>query len=125
MVFMVFSFSMSLCLPLRLSPSVRADPETSALSPLLRLRIALDRWVAVGLVLNHHCRPSGQDCRPHPFRHRRLLATTLILRSCASAVSSPSVLLDPPRSAGGEPPWPDPQRWRGGPGGYPASAPLR
>src|SRR2546426_6870792 len=45
--------------------------------------------------------------------------------SAVFAVSSPSVLLGPPRSAGGEPPWPDPQRWRGGPGGYPASAPLR
>src|SRR2546422_9857909 len=29
------------------SARVRADPETSALSPLLRIRITLDRWVAV------------------------------------------------------------------------------
>src|SRR5438132_9955419 len=37
--------------------------------------------------------------------------------SAVVAVSSPSVLLAPPRSAGGEPPWPDPQRGRGGTGG--------
>src|SRR3989449_1867301 len=36
------------------SPSVWADPETSALSP--GIRITLDRRVAVGLVLNHRCR---------------------------------------------------------------------
>src|SRR5205809_6963898 len=103
MVFMVFSFSMSLCLPLRLSPSVRADPETSALSPLLGIRITLDRWVAVGLVLNHRCRhcrplgttedhrhPRGHDWQPDPLRHLRLLPMTPILRSSASASRSPS-----------------------------------
>src|SRR5437762_11161169 len=68
--------------------------------------------------------PRGQDWQPHPCRHHRLLARTLILGSGASAVSSPSVLLDPPRSAGGELPWPDPQRWLVRPVGYLASAPL-
>src|SRR2546427_10191378 len=57
-----------------------------------------------------HRHPSRQDRQPRPVRHRRLLVTTLILRSCAPAVSSLSVLLDARRSAGGEPPWPDPQR---------------
>src|SRR3989442_877332 len=78
---------------------------------------------------------AGRSRGPSPPPQPRLSTTSIstspspcqdadpqVLRLCGQL---PSVLLDPPRSADGEPPWPDPQRGRGGRGGYPASAPPR
>src|SRR5207253_10902810 len=119
--------------PLRFGPIRKRQPSppsslygssSTAGSPRSCPQSSLPSVTAAGGTEDHR-HPSRQDRQPRPVRHRRLLVTTLILRSCAPAVSSLSVLLDPRRSAGGEPPWPDPQRWRGGPGGYLASGPVR